>query len=190
MIREERFQRRERSLRIRTREIFFLLSKSFPRGIFCNVWSNKTRLASSSGTWTKWDTIPIHHWSIVLKYVLVPPNEVHQTNDGKTIRIESREENGTIDKVFSHWHSIISWSSSLSRCLDNKNLSKWKIASFTDCRRKKSERKIFSRLEKPKFCPSEFVEMEQIWQCDEWSIGNEHINNQSWWWNSNAIHSQ
>ena len=30
---------------------------------------------------------------------LVPANEVHETNDGKTIRIEYREENGAIYKV-------------------------------------------------------------------------------------------
>lgn len=35
------------------------------------------------------------------RFFSVPPNEVHQTNDGKTIRIEYREENGTIYKVIS-----------------------------------------------------------------------------------------
>lgn len=33
-------------------------------------------------------------------FFLVPQNEVHETPDGKTIRIEYREENGTIYKVF------------------------------------------------------------------------------------------
>ena len=33
--------------------------------------------------------------------LLVPANEVQETNDGKTIRIEYREENGTIYKVYS-----------------------------------------------------------------------------------------
>ncbi len=33
-------------------------------------------------------------------FLLVPPNEVYETGDGKTIRVEYREENGTIFKVF------------------------------------------------------------------------------------------
>jgi hypothetical protein len=33
--------------------------------------------------------------------LIVPANETYDTNDGKTIRIEYREENGTIYKVFS-----------------------------------------------------------------------------------------
>ena len=56
-----------------------------------------------------------------------------ETNDGKTIRVEYREENGTIYKVLNiHLTNDYVFPTEYS-CLDNKNLSKSKIESFTNC---------------------------------------------------------
>jgi hypothetical protein len=63
---------------------------------------------------------------------LVPANEVHETNDGKTIRIEYREENGTIFKVYSFSFEKKQIFRFIN-LLDNKNISKSKIESITNC---------------------------------------------------------
>lgn len=44
-------------------------------------------------------------WHHQVEHERLPANEVHQTNDGKTIRIEYREENGTIYKTTKTYRS-------------------------------------------------------------------------------------
>jgi hypothetical protein len=38
-------------------------------------------------------------WHHQVEHERIPPNEVYETGDGKTIRVEYREENGTIFKT-------------------------------------------------------------------------------------------
>ena len=69
--------------------------------------------------------------------ILVPAEEIYKTDDGKTIRIEYREENGTIYKVFPTRLLLITNQNRLF--LDDKNISKSKIKSFARRGRKKSK---------------------------------------------------
>jgi hypothetical protein len=68
----------------------------------------------------------------------VPSNEVHETSDGKTIRIEYREENGIILKVF-----VVGRIDPCRLCIDvlpdDENLPKSKAESVADRGRTQSE---------------------------------------------------
>lgn len=82
------------------------------------------------------------HWSTDWN-VLVPFNDVRQTNDGKTIRIEYREKNGAIYEVFFFRRNL---SSSKH---DDEIVSKLEIEIFINCPLKKSDGELSMKWKGP-----------------------------------------